>query len=262
MTQSESVRCSAVPDSAIPWTVVCQAPLSMGFSRQEYYNGQLFPSPGDLPDPEIKSGSPALQADSYQQILSHQGSKAVEEKTCYGPPGNGKLSQKQQSVVCHGLVTNSCPTHCNPMDCSLPGSSVHGILSKNTGVGCHFLLQVIFLTQGSNPGLLQSERTANPACEQKSNTQQYWHPGIHNRFLCFETCFPGDLDGKECACNAGDQGSIPGLRRSPGERNGYLLQYSCLQNPMDRGAGHTTVHGITELDLTEPTNTFTFFLFL
>ena len=51
-------------------------------------------------------------------------------------------------------VAQSCPTLCNPMDCSLPGSSIHGIFSgKSTGVGCHWLLQGIFLTQGSNPGL-------------------------------------------------------------------------------------------------------------
>ena len=48
--------------------------------------------------------------------------------------------------------------------------------------------------------------------------------------------FPGGSDGKESACNAGDLGSIPGLGSSPGEGNGYPLQYSCLENPMDRGA--------------------------
>ena len=48
----------------IPWTVVYQASLSMGFSRQEYWSGLLFPSPGDLPDPGIKPRSPALQADA------------------------------------------------------------------------------------------------------------------------------------------------------------------------------------------------------
>ena len=48
---------------ATPWTVAHQAPLSMEFSRQEYGSGLPFPSPGDLPDPGIKSGSPALQAD-------------------------------------------------------------------------------------------------------------------------------------------------------------------------------------------------------
>ena len=49
---------------AIPWTVVHQASLSMGFSRQECWSGLPFPSPGDLPDPGIEPGSPALQADA------------------------------------------------------------------------------------------------------------------------------------------------------------------------------------------------------
>ena len=49
---------------AIAWTVVYQASLSMGFSRQEYWSGLPFPSPGDLPDPGIKPRSPALQADA------------------------------------------------------------------------------------------------------------------------------------------------------------------------------------------------------
>ena len=50
-------------------------------------------------------------------------------------------------------------------------------------------------------------------------------------------------DGKESACNAGDLGSILGSGRSPGEQNGNTLQYSCLENPMDRGAWWATVHG-------------------
>ena len=50
--------------------------------------------------------------------------------------------------------------------------------------------------------------------------------------------FPGGSDGKVSACSAGDVGSIPGSGRSPGERNGNPLRYSCLENPMDRGAFH------------------------
>jgi len=53
----------------------------------------------------------------------------------------------------------------------------------------------------------------------------------------FALGFPGGSDGKESACNAGDQGLIPGLRRFPGEGNGNPLQYSCLENPMPRGPG-------------------------
>ena len=51
-------------DSATPWKVAGQAPLSMGFSRQEYWSGLPFPSPGDLPDPGIEPGLPALQTDA------------------------------------------------------------------------------------------------------------------------------------------------------------------------------------------------------
>ena len=51
------------PTLETPWTVACQAPLSMEFSRQEYCSGLLFPSPGDLPNPGIKPGPPALQVD-------------------------------------------------------------------------------------------------------------------------------------------------------------------------------------------------------
>ena len=76
-----------------PLTVAHQAPLSMGFSRQEYWSGFPFPSPGDLPDPGIKSMSPAVQAVSLS--LSHQGVN----------------------------VTQLCPTPCDPMD-----YQVHGIL--------------------------------------------------------------------------------------------------------------------------------------
>ena len=63
--------------------------------------------------------------------------------------------------------------------------------------------------------------------------------------------FPVGSDGKESACNAGDMGLIPGSGRSPGEGNGNPLQYSCLENPMDRGAWQATVRGVTkELDMT------------
>ena len=74
----------------------------------------------------------------------------------------------------------------------------------NTGMDYHSLLQGIVPTQGLNPGL----------------------PHF----------FPGGSDGKESACNVGDQTSVPGSGRSSGEGNGYPLQYSCLENSMDREA--------------------------
>ena len=60
---------SLMPDSATPWTVAHQAPLTMGFSRQGYWSGLLFPLSGDLPDTEIEPGSPALQAVSLPTEL-------------------------------------------------------------------------------------------------------------------------------------------------------------------------------------------------
>jgi len=65
-------------------------------------------------------------------------------------------------------------------------------------------------------------------------------------FLLRATGFPGGSDGKECACNAGDLGSIPGLGRSLGEGKGYPLQYSCLHNSIDREAWQATVYGVTK----------------
>ena len=58
--------------------------------------------------------------------------------------------------------------------------------------------------------------------------------------------FPGGSEVKVSACNAGDQGSIPGLGRSPGEGNGNPLQYSRLENSVEGGAWWATVHGVTK----------------
>ena len=70
--------------------------------------------------------------------------------------------------------------------------------------------------------------------------------GIFNTFIL------GGSDSKESACNAGDLGLIPGLGRLPGEGNGNPLQYSCLENPMDRGACPVIVRGgHKESDMTE-----------
>ena len=67
--QASKQSLSCIPLFTIPWTVVYQASLSMGFSRQEYWSGLLFPSPGDLPDPGIKPRSPRLQADTLPSEL-------------------------------------------------------------------------------------------------------------------------------------------------------------------------------------------------
>ena len=60
------------------WTAATEASLSRGFPRQEYWNGEPFPSPGDLPNPGIKPGSPALQVDSLPAELSGKALRYVE----------------------------------------------------------------------------------------------------------------------------------------------------------------------------------------
>ena len=134
-----------------PWAIDCQAPLSMGFSRQEHWSGLPFSPPGDLPDPGIKSGSSALQADFFFFLPSE-------------PP----------------VQLNSLGAHVQFLWESFPNS-----------------------------------------CGE--NTEESF--GL-----------PGGSDNKESASSAGDMSSIPGLGRSPGEGNGNPLQYSCLENSMDRRA--------------------------
>ena len=70
-------------------------------------------------------------------------------------------------------------------------------------------------------------------------------PPLFMTFYTRQLGFPGGSAGKESACTAGDLGSIPGSGRSPGGRNGNPAQYSCLENPVDRGAWQAAVHGAT-----------------
>ena len=67
-----------------------------------------------------------------------------------------------------------------------------------------------------------------------------------HKFVDLNLCFLIISDSKESACNAEDLGLIPGLRRSPGEGNGNPLQYSCLGNPMDRGAWRAGLDGVAK----------------
>ena len=102
---------SVVSNSVILWLVACQVPLPMGFSRQEYWNGLPCPPPGGLPDPGIKPASlmsPALEGGFFTT------STIWEAHIWYESESESEVAQ-------------SCPTLCDPIDCSLPGSSVHGI---------------------------------------------------------------------------------------------------------------------------------------
>ena len=141
-------------DSAAPWTATHQAPLSMGFSRQEYWSGLPFPSPRNLPDPGIEPRSPALVVDS------------LPPETSGKPPKTGVWSSEDQRGGMgrgRGGAISCCAMLCNSQSESrsvVPDSLwPHGLYrpwnspGQNTGVGSLSLLQVIFPTQGSNPGL-------------------------------------------------------------------------------------------------------------
>ena len=107
--------------------------------------------------------------------------------------------------------------------------------NKNTGVGYYFLLQGICSTQGSNPHLLQCRWILYPW-----PTKEALFPGTGNKFLkfCFPCLtFPGDSGNKDSDCSAGELDSIPESGRSPGEGNGYPLQYSFLENPWKEKPG-------------------------
>ena len=75
---------------------------------------------------------------------------------------------------------------------------------------------------------------------------EFQEAGILKDYLRGCMDFPDGSDGKESVCNVGDPGLIPGSARAPGERNGYSLQYSCLENSLDRGAWRATVHGVAK----------------
>ena len=124
---------------------------------------------------------------------------------------------------------------------SVPGSGG----SPEGGNGS--LFQYYRLKNPMDRGALQSTVHSVPESQKTEAT-------LHTHYLYLG--FPGGSDGKEIACNMGDLGSIPGLGRSPGEGCGNLLQYCCLENPMDKGVWQATFHGVAkELNMTERLNT-------
>ena len=108
------------PTLATPWSISCQAPMSMGFPRQEYWSGLLFPPPGDLSDQGIEPESPALPALQVNTLPTE-------------PLGKPKYCDSAQ----FSLVVHSCPTLCDPMYRSTPNLPVHHQLPEYTQTHVH-----------------------------------------------------------------------------------------------------------------------------
>ena len=124
------------------------------------------------------------------------------------------------------------------MDCSPPGSSLCGDSpGKNTGIGCHFLLQRLWIYQDT-----KCQNQIHHLSDYSLSNRSWLLLTPYDSNICASQVV---LAVKNFPANAGDlrdSGSIPGLGRSSGGGHGNPLQYSCLENPMDRGAWRATVH--------------------
>ena len=152
-----------------PWTVSHQAPLSMEFFRQEYWSVLPLPSPLDLPDPGIKPGSPALQADT---LPSEPPWKPHTSMWYMGGAANNNehilvwsksfKSWNSSTILWYfsqfSSVAQSCPTLCDPTDCSMPGLPVHHQHPEFTQTHVHWVSDVI---QPSHLLLSPSPPTSN-----------------------------------------------------------------------------------------------------
>ena len=238
----------------------------------------------------------------------------------------------QSNTHTHTEVAQSCPTLCDPMDCSPAGSSVHGIFQawilewvavsfsrgsswprdrtqvsrivgrsftvwatrealcrvKDSVISLWLLLLfqvwVYYLRLIFNcihiiiTIIICSEILQQSQCDMNKGgafghldlvcTLQVWwaiskplKATPEDRTISTSSSFLSVQSwhhiGKESACSAGDPGSIPRLGKSPGEGNGNPLQYSCLENPLDRGAWQATVHGVARVGHDWTTNTTT-----
>ena len=133
-----------------------QAPLSMGFSRQEYWSGLSFPSPGDLPDPGIEPTSPAFAGKFFTTVPLE---KALLD-----------IYNQSRGSVQFSSVTQSCLTLCDPMNRSTPGLPVHHQLPEFTQTHVHpvgdAIHRVSDAIQPSHPLSSPSPPAPNPSQHQ------------------------------------------------------------------------------------------------
>ena len=185
---------SFISDCAALWTAAHQAPLSMGFSRREYWSGLSFPSPEDLPDPEMEPTSPESPASAGRFFTTES-------------PGKPSFTP---IALCTFLWSNTHPT-----------------------------LNAPPTAQSTFPQKIQK-----PAGHSRPSIKVVV---IYTLLSLSLGDFPSGSVVKNLPADAGDAGSIPESGRSPGEGNSNLLQFSCLENSMDRGDWWATVHGVTKV---------------
>ena len=166
---------------ATPWTVARQAPLPMGFSRQEYWSGLPFPSPGDLPDPGIKPRSSALQADALTS--------------------EPRMRWILDWVAIPFSRTSSQPRNWTGVSCITGGFFTNWAIMLST-----VTIQIRADTDNSN-----GANNKESVCQCRRYKRHRFH---------FWT------------------------RKIAWRRDGNPLQYSCLENLMDKGAWQATVHGV------------------
>ena len=167
-----------------PWTVAYKAPLSMGFSRQEYWRGLPFPSPGELPNPGIEPWVSCLG----RQILYHWTTWVTQKTMKRFTNLHVFLAQGHDNLLCIVPIL----VYAQPI-VKLLGHVwlfvTHGLQptrllcpwdfpAKNTGMVCHFLLQGNFLTQGSNPHLLNWQADSLPSEPPGKPVPFFWPPEI------------------------------------------------------------------------------------
>ena len=158
-------------------------------------------------------------------------------------------------------VTQSCPTLHDAMDCSPPSPSIHGIFQARVlewvaisfTITCHRAPEKK-IKEGISVGHQRKDKRWPFSRNQSPGESKTIHvtkkQQLH-QFILPPGGFLGGSDNKESTCNAGDSSSITESGRSFGEENGNPLQYSCLENPLDRGTWWATVHGVAGLDTTE-----------
>ena len=143
---------------ATPQTVAHQAPLSMGFSRQEYWSGLPCPPPGDLPDPRMEPVSLMSPASAGRFITT-----------------SATRLYSKHSAAAAAKSLQSCPTLCDLIDSSPPGSAIPGIQARTLEWDCHFLLQCM---------KVKSESEIAQLCPTPSDPMDCSPPGssVHGSF--------------------------------------------------------------------------------